>query len=179
MRTNFVGRSWVSAIPHAPASGPFGPVTAPAMSAAPMGTVWAARGHAGRFAARPTIITWTNQRRIVFISPSSYVLDTCPPENPCPPQGHHPYPPHRDSSSPPVPLSRFVVLTPCPPPSIRRPHPLSPSLDSSSSPPVPSPHTRRGGTMNGRRGARPRSSFPRSPSPEARGGQGVRTRREG
>src|SRR5213080_3939309 len=70
MRTNFVGRSWVSAITHTPASGPFGPVTAPAMSAAPMGTPWPARGHAGRFAARPTIITWTKQRRIVLISPS-------------------------------------------------------------------------------------------------------------
>src|SRR5438094_7996739 len=104
MRTNLVGRSCVSAITQTPASGPLGPVTTPAMSAAPMDTPWAARGHAGRLAARPTIITWTNQRRIMLISPSVYVLDTCPPENPRPPQGHHAHPPHRDSSPPPVPL---------------------------------------------------------------------------
>src|SRR2546421_4664655 len=73
MRMNLVGRSWVSAITHTPASGPFGPVTTPAMSEAPIERPWAARGHAGRFAARPTIITWTDQRRIVFISPSVYV----------------------------------------------------------------------------------------------------------
>src|SRR2546421_8707309 len=101
MRTNFVGRSWVSAITHTPASGPFGPVTTPAMSVGPIGTPWAARGHAGRFAARPTIITWTNQRRIVFISPSVYVL------NPCPPRGPQPCRP-RDSSSPPVPLCAYA-----------------------------------------------------------------------
>src|SRR5438552_7420909 len=69
MRTNLVGRSCVSAITHTPASGPFGPVTTPAMSAGPTETPWAVRGHAGRFAARPTIITWTNQRRIVLMSP--------------------------------------------------------------------------------------------------------------
>src|SRR3989440_12195750 len=69
MRTNFVGRSWVSAITHTPASGPFGPVTAPAMSAGAVVTAWAGRGHGGRLAARPTIITWTKQRRIVLISP--------------------------------------------------------------------------------------------------------------
>src|SRR6266480_2422236 len=137
MRTNFVGRSWVSAITHTPASGPFGPVTTPAMSAGSIGTPWAARGHAGRFAARPTIITWTKQRRIVFISPSIYVLDTCPPENPCPPQGHHPYPPQSRFVLTPCPPLSIRRPHPCPPLAIRRPHPLSSSRDSSSSPPVP------------------------------------------
>src|SRR5688572_17653438 len=35
MRTNFVGRSFVSAMTHTPASGPFGPVTTPPMSSGP------------------------------------------------------------------------------------------------------------------------------------------------
>src|SRR2546430_15985187 len=155
MRTNFVGRSWVSAITHTPASGPFGPVTAPAMSAAPMGTVWAARGHAGRFAARPTIITWTNQRRIVVISPSRYVLDTCPPEDPRPPQGHHPYPPHRDSSSPPVPLSAYA----------ERGDDERASRSKASELVSPFPLSRRERGTGG--------------EDSTRGGQGVRTRREG
>src|SRR5687768_18447974 len=38
MRTNFVGRSVVSAITQTPASGPLGPVTTPAMSSASTGT---------------------------------------------------------------------------------------------------------------------------------------------
>src|SRR6184192_1623914 len=75
MRTNLVGRSCVSAITQTPASGPLGPVTTPARAAGPIGIVWAARGQAGRFAARPTIITWTKQRRIVFIWPSGYLLN--------------------------------------------------------------------------------------------------------
>jgi hypothetical protein len=39
MRTNFVGRSAVSAMTQTPASGPFGPVTTPPMSSASMGTL--------------------------------------------------------------------------------------------------------------------------------------------
>src|SRR5215218_1133221 len=71
MRTNFVGRSFVSAITHTPASGPFGPVTTPPMSVGPTST---ASRDIGRAAA--TIATHAAARPPI---PNVLILVTAPP----------------------------------------------------------------------------------------------------
>src|SRR5213076_1576533 len=122
MRTNLVGRSWVSAITHTPASGPFGPVTTGDVGCAD-------RGRLGREGPRIKVRGKTDD----------YHMD-----EPAPNRVHialHLRARHlstREPLSTPgssrLPSSSRFVLTPCPPLWIRRPHPLSPS-----------PHTRRGG----------------------------------
>src|SRR2546430_12888777 len=108
MRTNFVGRWWVSAITHTPASGPFGPVTTPAMSAAPMGTPWAARGQVQRPVARPTIATAARQSRVVLMFPPLTSVTPDHPRTPVRPRVITPTLLIANSSSPPVPLSAYA-----------------------------------------------------------------------
>ena len=57
MRTNFVGRSEVSAMTQTPASGPAGPVTAPPMSSAPTCTKNCLDGSAAATSATNTAVT--------------------------------------------------------------------------------------------------------------------------
>src|SRR5215210_2165720 len=71
MRTNFVGRSFVSAITHTPASGPRGPVTTPPMSSGPTFTE-------AEVVGRAAIASATNAA-MTAPTPKDRVVVTCPP----------------------------------------------------------------------------------------------------